>query len=130
MTAPEAHLIKFTHNRASAAGDVAKELACAKKLAAFFEPKGIKVGFLYFPAHQTIYGRDSGIEVSAETFNFLDEVYDSLRAANLRTINSKACLMRAKEHALVVQMHDTHLNANGYSAIADCLIASDLAELF
>ncbi len=38
--------------------------------------------------------------------------------------------MRAKEHAPVFQMHDTHLNANGYSAIADCLGASELSELF
>jgi hypothetical protein len=129
-TAPDGHIIKYPHRHQPAARFIDSDLSCAQRLAAFFEPRGYQVGFLYFPAHQTIYGPESGMTIDADTLSYISLATERFRAAGLRTMDTRDCLMRAKAQALVVQMHDTHLSAAGYGALADCLGQSELAGLF
>ena len=127
--APSGHIIMVPHRYLSVAAVVEREISCAKTLAAFFEVRGITVGFLYFPAHQTVYGQEADFVVDDDTASFIDRMSDGLAEAGLRTMNTKACLKEAKSRALVYQMHDTHLNADGYGRIAECLRRSNLLVL-
>lgn len=129
LEAPPSHLFFAGHQFKPVAPFVDKEVACAKRLSEFFTARGYAVGFLYFPAHQTLYGREAGLAVDTETLSYLDLVYDGLSKAHLRTMDSKGCLVDAKLHGQIHHMHDTHLNADGYRALADCFRASPLNSL-
>jgi hypothetical protein len=97
--------------------------------AAFFESRGFAVGFLYFPAEQTIYAKEEHLDVDDDTLSYIDKLTDRLSAAGLRTMNTKTCLNKAKLRESVAQMQDTHLNGNGLESLAECLGRSSLASL-
>ena len=127
--APYTHVIKYTHRFEALPQLVQAEVDCARRLATFFEGQGMKTGFLYFPAHQTMYGAEAGLLLDAETASFIDRATSALSAHGFRTLNTKACLNDAKRHTQIFQRHDSHLNAAGFLAIADCVERSDLFEL-
>ncbi len=128
--APEAHPYKCRHERKDVAADIEKETACAKRITKFFHDKHMKVGFLYFPAHQTIYGKESNLTIDEGTNSFIDKMTQRLKQEGIPTFNSKQCLLNAKAKGLVYQMHDTHMNGFGYQALTECLKQSDLEKLF
>ncbi|MBL0319272.1 MAG: hypothetical protein IPP74_08295 [Alphaproteobacteria bacterium] len=128
--APDNQIIKFTHQRQDADGDIERETACAKRLVNFFHQKHINVGFLYFPAHQTLYGKDYHLSIDEGTYTFIDKISARFKQEGLLTFNSKQCLLDAKAKGLVYQMHDTHLNGFGYYHLAECLKHSPLDTLF
>jgi hypothetical protein len=129
LLAPPGHIIMESHRYQRIAAVVEREVVCARKLTAFFGARGIAVGFLYFPSHQTIYRQEADFAVDDNTASFIDRMSERLAEAGLRTMNTKACLNEAKSRTLVFQMHDTHLNADGYESLAKCLGRSNLSAL-
>lgn len=124
--APEDHLIKHQHSKSTA--DIAADMACAIRIRDFFLLKNVQVGFLYFPAHQTIYGREG--HLNNVTRNFIDVMSTQLKKESIKSLNSKQCLLDGKKRTLVYQKHDSHINGNGFALLAQCTAASDLAALF
>ena len=127
--APTRHIIIASHRYQPVEPVVANDIACAQKLSAFFEAKGLAVGFLYFPSHQTLYGKEADFAVDEDTASYIDRMSAKLAAAGLRTMNTKECLNKVKSRTLVYQIHDTHLNADGYRSLAECVGRSDLSAL-
>jgi hypothetical protein len=127
--APNNHIDIARHQYVPVDDVVDREVNCLKKLTAFFETKGIAVGFLYFPAHQTLYAEELGFPAGHETLSFIDKMSDKLTSLGIPTMNTKVCLDEVKPQTLVYHKHDTHLNADGYRRIAECLGRSALAGL-
>jgi hypothetical protein len=127
LVAPPQHELGFIHRYQHVADLIEKEVECARMLKSYFLAKGIDVGFLFFPVHETIYGEAT--TDGAETLSFIDRVSKRLAESGLRTMNTKACLIEAKSRKLVYQIHDSHLNGAGLESIAECLRQSDLFAL-
>jgi hypothetical protein len=124
LTAPEKNIIAFGHVFKDDVidGYINDEINCAKRLQKFFASKGFVVGFLYFPAHQTIYGTDVNLTPPPSTLNFIDTITEKFSKEGLKTFNSKSCLLVAKKREPVYQPHDSHLNHRGFEVLAECLL--------
>jgi hypothetical protein len=129
LRAPDARIFFAAHRFEQSNDVVRREIECAKSLAQFFEPRGYSVGFMYFPAHQTVYGPESGLDVDSGTLTFIDKATEAFGRAGLRSMNSKSCLEAVKGGHSVNHIHDTHLNATGFAALARCAKSSPLYEL-
>jgi hypothetical protein len=128
--APERHLDVTAPHRVASTQSVANSLQCASRVEQFFAQRGIAVGFLVFPAHQTIYADELGVTLDKPTSLFIDELTSAMAAAGLRTVNSRKCLLDARKRGSVFHPHDSHLNELGYHALAECVTGSSLARLF
>jgi len=127
---PERHLDVAAPHRVNRSDSVARNVECARNTAAYFKAKGIAVGFLVFPAHQTLYPAELGLQVDAVTMGFVDDLSRALSEAGIRTFNAKACLQAASRERAVYNRHDSHMNAAGFGALAACLKDSRLSPLF
>ena len=128
--APESHLDITAPHRVARADAIARNVDCARRIEDYFRQRGLAVGFLVFPAHQTIYPAELGLRPDAATLGFIDELSRAWAKAGVRSFNSKQCLQAAAARGTVYHPHDTHLNALGYQALAECLRDSRLAPLF
>jgi hypothetical protein len=129
-TAPEGHLDITAPHRVTGPKAGADGLECAKRAERFFAQRGIKAGFLVFPAHQTIYPGELGVTLDEATSTFIDELTAAWTSAGLRTVNSRRCLLDARARGVVFHPHDSHLNELGYRSLAECVAGSSLASLF
>lgn len=127
---PERHLDIAAPHRVSRPDAVARNVECARRMAAHFGAQGIPIGFLVFPAHQTIYPAELGLQVDPATLGFIDELSRALDEAGIRSLNSRQCLAEASRRVGVYHPHDSHLNGAGFGALAACLAQSRLDELF
>lgn len=128
LFAPAKRIIIDTHGGRDAAF-LSADVRCAQKLSNLFRSRGIATGFFYFPAYQTIYGKDVGLKVDSFTLDYIDLLTDALRKEGLLTFNSKACLLN-NGGANVYQMQDTHVNGFGHRLLANCMFASPMKQLF
>jgi hypothetical protein len=127
LYAPSTRLTIATHVKTTS--HIKTDLACAVELTELLRRQNMKSAFMYFPGVQTIYGTEVGYIPDPVTLSFIDTMTAELRQSNIRTVNTRTCLMD-NNGVNVYQMHDTHVNGDGYKLLAECILRSDMADLF
>jgi hypothetical protein len=128
VTAPKGDLIIARHHYE--AGDKDREVACAVRLERFFADQGIKTGFVYFPAEQTLLSDRLGLQVDKITSQFIPDVIAAMKSQGLNALDARECLLERAAQVRVTQPHDTHLNPEGLRSMAQCVEKSGLRALF
>ena len=127
---PDNHILMIKHSYSEDAKY--KEFNCIKKLNKLFKDKNYDVGFMYFPAKQTIFYKKLGLLLNEETKNFIPDMTHLMLKSGISTYDTKKCIDNKlkKSNIKIYYYHDTHLTFDGTKTLYDCLINSDLKKIF
>ena len=109
-----------------------QELDCIKKLDKLFRSNDYQVAFMYYPSKQTTLYNKLNIDLNDETINFIPKMTKLIMKENISTFDSKNCIDNKlrDDNIQVFNLHDTHLNFNGINILFNCLIKSEINNLF
>jgi len=109
-----------------------QELDCIKRLDKLFRSNDYQVGFMYYPSKQTTLYNKLNIKLNDETINFIPKMTKLITEENIYTFDSKNCIDNKlrNDDIQVFNLHDTHLNFNGINILFNCLIKSEIGNLF